>query len=248
LSELLRLLRRTENNSQMQFNYGTEGGCGFPIEWPISEPIDANQRLDSDAPKAARQPRVSLWRIIMIKRISIMMFVISFFTTLTVPVYANDIAVESGKLIESFEWDATAHSKVETFRKYESTYISFLQTNDDERVFIGSVMLGLLKSNQAGQILMTLKSKGKLSEIGIAFALCSLRLDYEKNYTKLEKIGRESQMAGSARSLARLDAVELLSFLPDERFPKYAASLITDEVFQSEAIDVALERFKSMKK
>jgi hypothetical protein len=55
-------------------------------------------------------------------------------------------------------------------------------------------------------------------------------------------------MAGSARSLARLDAVELLSFLPDERFPKYATSLITDEVFQSEAIDVALERFKSMKK
>jgi hypothetical protein len=184
----------------------------------------------------------------MMKRISDIIFVLSIVILLAVPVYADDIAAEGSKFIESFEWDATAYSKVESFRKYEGTYLSFLKAGDDDRVFIGSVMLGLLKSNQASQILLTLRPKGKLSEIGIAFALCSLRLDYDKNYLKLEKIGREPQMAGEARSLARLEVVELLSFLSDERFPKYALSLITDEEYQHEAIDVALTRFKLIKK
>ncbi len=184
----------------------------------------------------------------MMTRISVIVFVFSLFTSLTAHGYANDIAAESIKFIESFEWDATAYSKIESFRKNEHLYMNLLQSSDDEFVFVGSVMLGLLKSNQAAQILKTLKPKGKLSEIGIAFALCSLRLNYDKNYSLLEKIGREPQMAGSARSLARLEVVELLSFLPDERFPEYAASLITDEVFQHEAIDVALMRFQSMKK
>ncbi len=78
----------------------------------------------------------------------------------------------------------------------------------------------------------------------MAFALCCLQQDYEKNYLTLERIGRKTQMAGSARSLARLEVVELLSFLPDERFPKYAASLIIDEVWQHEAIEVALSRYE----
>ncbi len=184
----------------------------------------------------------------MMKRISVIIFALSLFISLAARGYSDDIAAESSKFIKSFEWDVTAYSKIGTFRKHESIYVSFLQASDDEHVFIGSVMLGLLESNQAGQILMTLKPKGKLSEIGITFALCSLRFDYDKNYSKLEKLGRESQMAGGAQSLARLEVVELLSFLPDARFPKYAASLITDEVFQREAIDVALLRFQAMKK
>jgi hypothetical protein len=184
----------------------------------------------------------------MMKRFSAVIFVCSIVIFLAVPSYADDTAEEGRKFIESFEWDATAYSKVESFRKHEGTYLSFLKAGDDDRVFIGSVMLGLLKSNQAGQILLTLKPKGRLSEIGIAFAYCRLRLDYDKNYSKLEKIGRESQIAGGARSLANLEVVELLSFLPDKKFPKYATSLVTDEEFQREAIDVALDRFKSMNK
>jgi hypothetical protein len=109
-------------------------------------------------------------------------------------------------------------------------------------------MLGLLKADQARQILKSLKPKGELSEIGIAFALCCLQQDYEKNYLKLEKIGRKTQMAGSARSLARIEVVELLSFLSDERFPKYASSLITEEVWQQEAIEIALSRYELIKR
>ncbi len=157
---------------------------------------------------------------------------------------ASDIKADTIKFIESFEWDAAVSPKIQSFKDHENLYISYLNDSDDESVFVGSVMLGLLKANQAIQILKTLKPKGELSEIGMAFALCCLQQDYEKNYLTLERIGRKTQMAGSARSLARLEVVELLSFLPDERFHKYAASLITDEVWQHEAIEVALSRYE----
>ncbi len=65
---------------------------------------------------------------------------------------ASDIKADTIKFIESFEWDAAVSPKIQSFKDHENLYISYLNDSDDESVFVGSVMLGLLKANQAIQI------------------------------------------------------------------------------------------------
>ena len=161
---------------------------------------------------------------------------------------AGEPLQETYAFVESFEWDPMANSKIGKYKQYEKTYLNFIRTTNEEQVYLGSIMLGLLKRKAAVDTLRQLKPKAELSKIGVLFSLCVLKQDYSENYAKLENLGRETQSVGGAKSLVNLNAIELLSFLADPRFRKYVSSLSTDEVFQSEAISVSIARYEAIVK
>lgn len=153
---------------------------------------------------------------------------------------------KSLKFIESFEWEIDVILKIEVFKKYESIYLDLLKSNDPQKVYVSSVMIGLLKTQPAVNVLKTIETQNINASVGIAFAKCRLNIQYEPNYKFLEKVGTEQQLVGGAQSLSNLNVVILLSLICDKRFPEYADKLKTQEAFQRGAIEVALLRYRKI--
>ena len=109
-------------------------------------------------------------------------------------------------------------------------------------------MLGLLKSKTSIDTLKNIKPKTESSKVAILFSLCSLKQNYNENYSKLEALGKKTHDVAGAKSIVNLDVVELLSFLGDPKFKKYASSLSSNEQFQNEAISVAITRYEAIAK
>jgi hypothetical protein len=86
-------------------------------------------------------------------------------------------------------------------------------------------------------------------KIGVSFALCMLKQDYNVNKRHIMEAGKSIQNAGSAVSLKYLEAVTLLSLLEDDEFIEYATSLqlITEEAYQREIIDFAIKQHQGFK-
>ena len=164
------------------------------------------------------------------------------------PCNANEIQKKTSMFVESLEWDPIAHSKVEKYKQHESTYLNYIQAKDEKQIYLGSIMLGLLESKSAIELLKKIKPKTQSSKVGVLFSLCALKQNYSENYSKLEVLGKKTQDVAGAKSIVNLDVVELLSFLGDPKFKKYASSLKSDEQFQNEAISVAITRYEAIAK
>ena len=180
----------------------------------------------------------------LIKLIAILLLGLTFIGA----IHADETKKKTSRFIESFEWDSMAHLKIEKFKNYEPIYLKYINSSDEKTIYLGAVMLGLLKSEESLNSLKTIQSKDKLSEIGVLFALCSLKHNYSKNYLRLEELGKQTQDVAGANSIANLEVVELLSFLADPRFLAYASSLSSDETFQREAISVSIARYQEIYK
>lgn len=152
--------------------------------------------------------------------------------------------------IESMEWDLDFLAKAADFAPYKQVYIQKLASDSSQDVFLSAVMLGLLKVDAVIPKLEHVNIDSPLPKIGVAFALCMLQGDHHDYRKYLMKIGETTQKAGNARSLKYLEAVNLLSLLEDEGFIEYATKLqhLTEEAYQREIIDFAIQRYKRLSK
>ena len=94
------------------------------------------------------------------------------------PCYADETKKKTSRFIESFEWDSMAHLNIEKFKIYEPIYLKYINSSDEQTIYLGAVMLGLLKSKDSLNSLKTIQSKERLPEIGVLFALCALKHNY----------------------------------------------------------------------
>jgi hypothetical protein len=158
----------------------------------------------------------------------------------------GSIMVETRKYVESLEWDVAFHEKTEQYASYKKVYLSKLASDSSYDIFLSSVMLGSLKAKEALPQLKNIPTDDDMARIGIAFAQCALGYDCKKNVEYLMAMGKTTQLAGRAMSLKYLEPVELLSLLEIEGFLDYAGKLKTktEEVYQREAIAVAIHRHK----
>jgi len=159
------------------------------------------------------------------------------------------IMKQTQKYIESIEWDVDFVAKANKFAPYKQVYMQKLNSRSPQDVFLAAVMLGILKAESAVPTLKKMESDSTLVKIGVSFALCMLlRQDYDIYKKYLMETGKITQDVGGATSLKYLEAVELLSLSSDEGFIEYTNKLKTDEAYQIEAIEVAVERYKKKKK
>lgn len=181
--------------------------------------------------------------------IAILVVISAFLLGFSIAAGSSEITlVESRKFVENLMWESEALKKTERFREYEGLYLDLLTSENQNDVYVAAVMLGLLKTNAAANSLQSIQPTTTQTAIGVAFARCRLNIQYENNYKFLEQVGTKTQRAGEARSLANIDAIILMSFLGDKRFPIYVRSLSdkTEEVWQQEAIDAALLRYREI--
>ena len=164
------------------------------------------------------------------------------------PCNANEILKKTSRFVESLEWDPMAHSKLNKYKENEAEYLKYIKSENEKSTYVGAIMLGLLKSKASIDTLKKIKPKTESSKVAVLFALCALKQNYKENYSKLEALGIKTQDVAGAKSIVNLDVVELLSFLGDPKFKKYASSLKSDEQFQNEAISVAITRYEAIVK
>jgi len=150
------------------------------------------------------------------------------------------------KYIETIEWDEYFMDKAKDYLVYKDVYLQKLRTGTPDEIFTSTIMLGLLNIQESAQEISLIKIDDLRVSIGVIFAQCRLNECSEKNVIDLKRIGRTTQIIGNAISLKYLEVVELLSILDIEGFIEYANELknITDEVYQKEAIEVAINRYK----
>jgi hypothetical protein len=162
----------------------------------------------------------------------------------------SDIAVlkDSERFIESLEWDPLADKKVERYKKHIEYYLNMLTSKNEKHIFIASVMIGLLEYKDAIPLFKKAHGEGDLAATGLSFAACRLEYEYDSNYKKLEFLGSKIMSIGRAMSIKNIDALILMSFLKDERFLDFAYAMKekTDEVWQSEAISIAIVRYQKI--
>lgn len=155
----------------------------------------------------------------------------------------------TNEYIESIEWDPNFSIKAKGYAPYKKTYMKKLSSESPQDIFLSSVMLGLLKAEESIPKLKGIKSNDPIVRIGVSFALCMLKQDYQVHKRHLMELGKSTQNAGGAVSLKYLEAVNLLSLLGDDGFIEYAPNLqlITEEAYQREIIDFAIKRYQMLR-
>jgi hypothetical protein len=186
----------------------------------------------------------------MLKKIFIIVMALSVWANLAFSKQiADETVMKSTKMyIESLEWDPDFSGKTKEYSNYKDIYIKKLSSQSPEDIFLAAIMLGLLKANESTVKLKEIKTDSIRAKIGISFALCMLKEECQSRRSYLMQLGEVTEMAGRALSLKHLEAVELLSLIRDNGFVAYATKIKkkTNEVWQQEAIDVALERYEKL--
>lgn len=186
----------------------------------------------------------------MIKKVFIVILVIFIWARPSFSGQINEDAVMkiTGKYIESLDWEPDFSDNAKEYAVYKDIYLKKLSSQSPEDVFLSSVMLGLLHVNESTAKLNEIKSDSIKAKIGISFALCLLQEKCQSHWEYMMQVGEYTKVAGRAKSLKYLEAVELLSLTRHEGFIAYATKIKnnTEEVWQEEAIDVAIERHEKI--
>jgi hypothetical protein len=162
---------------------------------------------------------------------------------------SNAPMIDTMKYLETLEWDVDFLAKSQQLSIHRNYYVSKLTSGDPEKVYAASVMLGLLRDEGAISIIEKVGLSSPKARIGLLFAFCMLKRECTSQKKELMRLGEETSIAGQAVSLVNIEVVELLSLLKDDKFIDYALKLrkMSGEVWQHDAIDVAIERNKQLR-